>query len=226
MAKSKFDEEGLDGYDWYEGQPKWPLSRILKVVLCSISVFVWILLLLRLFMGSNREFEKNLVLLNARAEEIYPNQISEVLRINSETDDESTSVMIRNTLYLQAVDNLQCTVRVNTRNLPPSSDDLGYTFVLRITKGGETRFVPVSYYAKDGGFGYLFYRLCFDEVGFTDDSVITFLMFPEDFVPLTGEELSYPAGKAKFVFTVYNSDTYCDSVRIPKSDFKTVEEMQ
>lgn len=225
MAKKKY-EEGLDGYDWYEGQPKWPLRRIVKVILYSVSALVWVLILWRLLSSSNAEYDKHLILLNDRASEIYPSQVSEVLRINSETEDKKqVSVVVLNPVYLKEAENLQFTARINGRTMPPGEGEFGYQFVLRESRDGENRYHPVSYYASESRSGYRYYRLCFEGIQLEGDVVYTFLVFPEDFAPETGE-VAYPGGKAQFVFTIYHDETYCDSLKPREKDFKTVDEMK
>ena len=64
--KKKYETEGIDGYDWNEAQPKWPITRIMNTAFGIISVIVWILILTRIFASGNSEYEK-MILLNEKA---------------------------------------------------------------------------------------------------------------------------------------------------------------
>ena len=52
------------------------------------------------------------------------------------------------------------------------------------------------------------------------EKVYTLLVYRGDFSPTDG---AYPADEADFRFTLYNSDTYCNTVTPKRSVFKTVE---
>jgi hypothetical protein len=201
------------------------LRRIVKVIFYSISLLVWVLILGRIFMGSNHSFEKELILLNENAAQIYPHTVSQVTRINSSTEDQSDSrVQVRNPIYLSEAKNLQFTVRANRRTLPAGDGELGYCFVLRESGKEESVYYPLSYYAKEDQFNYSFYRVCFEGVSLKDDCIYTFLLFPEGQENADWNALS--AKDALFQFTIRNKDTYCNSFTPSASDFKTVEEMK
>lgn len=217
--KSKYDEEGLDGYDWYEGQTRWPMTRIIKVVFCTISVLVWILILFRIFSSSNAEFEK-MILLNDRAAEIYLDTKEQVLRINSSTEDsESDSVLLYYPVYLPETENLQFTARINRNNLPPAEGETGYTFILRATFGEETRYYPLSYYEKDRRFQYTFFRLCFEGVEWQEDASYTFLLYSGIHEAKEGDT-PYSVNDAKYHFVIKNSETYCREITPSKDTYQ------
>lgn len=219
----EINAEGLDGYDWDENQPKWPLTRILKVVFNTIAIIVWAVVLLRIFTSGNSEYEK-MILLNDAAAAVYPTETAEILRIHSATDEqEDGSVLIYYPAYLSETDNLQFTARVNTRTRPAGKGEVGYTFILRETADGETSYYTLSYYAMEKTFQYRFYRLCYEGVEWKENGTYTFLVFDEDFVPEEGEQ-PYPASKAGFTFTIRSADTYCN-VTTPNEDlfYKTSE---
>lgn len=226
MGKSKYETEGMDGYEWYEGQPKWPLRRILKIVFYSLSALVWLLVLGRLFLSGNNTFEDHLILVQGRAAELYPSEITQVTKINFVAgEQEDGSAIIYNPIYLAEVKNFQFTARINRRSLPPASREPGYLFVLRETNGGETLYHSLSYYASDSAFGYTFFRLCFEGVEMKGTAVYTFMIFPQGYQPQEGAEIPYPATDSLFHITVCNSDTYCHPTTPKASDFKTKEEL-
>ncbi len=214
--KSKYDEEGLDGYDWYEGQTKWPLTRIIKVVFCTISVLVWAVILFRIYSSSNGEFEK-MILLNDRAAPIYYETHTPVVRINSSTENqEDNAALTYYPIYLPETENLQFTVRINRNHLPPGKGETGYTFILRAVSGEETTYYPLSYYEKEKTFQYTFFRLCFEGVKWDDKGVYTFLLFQGDYEALQGDQ-PYPVTDSKYHFVIKNSETYCRETT-PKQD--------
>ncbi len=218
--KKKYETEGVDGYDWNEAQPKWPITRIMNTAFGIISVIVWILILSRIFASGNSEYEK-MILLNDRAAAVYPYSCQQVLRINSAIDkDVDGGVIIQYPVYLEEVDNLQLTARINRRTLKAGSGKMGYTFVLRESGGEESRFYTVSYHSAEKQFQYTFFRLCFEGVELDRDKVYTLLVYQGDFAPTDG---TYPADQADFRFTVLNSDTYCNTVTPKKSAFEKVK---
>lgn len=211
-------EEGIDGYDWNEAQPKWPLSRVMNTVLVVGSVIVWVLILFRIFSSSNADFEK-LILLNEKAAAIYPQKETEVLRIHpSASEDAEGSVILSYPIYLEEAKNLQFTARVNRRTLPPKGKNPGYTFVLREGGGDEVKFYPLSYYQSEKRFQYEFFRLCFEGIELDEKKVYTFLVYQGE---VFSEDGKYSAAKADFSFTVFNSDTYSNRITPKKSIFQT-----
>lgn len=214
--KSRYDEEGIDGYDWYEGQTRWPITRIIKVVFCTISAIVWAIILFRIFSSGNAEFEK-MILLDDRASLIYSGQQKQVVRIFSATEEQiDGSIMIYYPVYLPETDNLQFTARVNRKAFPPATGETGYTFVLRESGSEETRYYPLSYYKQEKRFQYTFFRLCFDGVELQEDRVYTFLAFSGDYVS-QDESNPYPVTSSRFHFTLCNTDTYRKEIT-PNSD--------
>ena len=158
----EINAEGWDGYDWDENQPKWPLTRILKVVFNTLAVLIWAIILIRIFTSGNSKYEE-MILLNGAASEIYPKQTTQIMQIHSATDSqEDGSVLIYYPTYLSECQNLQFTARVNTRSRPAGKGEVGYTFILRESEGDTVTNYTLSYYAVDQSFQYRFYRLCFE----------------------------------------------------------------
>lgn len=218
----ELNAEGHDGYDWYEGQTKWPITRIIKVVFCAISILVWTVILLRLCSMSGGEFEK-MILLDEKAAEIYPEKVSQVLRINSSTEaQEDGSVLVFYPVYLEETQNMQFTARINRNDKPSGGGELGYTFLLRVSSSAGTKYYPLSYYLKDNSFQYSFYRLCFDGVPFDEKSVYTFLMYCGEYNPETEGE-SHIVTDSDFHFTILNSETYCRKITPSKDVFEVLE---
>ena len=219
------NEEGLDGFDWYEGQPKWPLTRIVDVAFAVIAVFVWAVILFRIFSSQNAEFEK-MILLNENARQFYTAEESEVLRIHSSTaDQEDGSVLVYYPVYLEEADNFQFTARVRRKAIPPGKGETGYTFILRESGSEGDRYFNLSYFCQERNFSYTYFRLCFEGVELKEDCVYTFLVFDGGYEP-TDESSPYPVTESRFHFTLYNSDTYTNKTA-PKTDvFKDLEEMQ
>lgn len=218
-ARKKGVTEGVDGYDWNEAQPKWPITRIMNTAFGIISVIVWALILFRIFSSSGSEFEK-MVLLNDAAREHYP-ETRQVLRINSQTDkDTGGEVIVSYPVYLEKARNLQLTARVNRRTFPPGAGE-GYTFVIRESGDGASRYFPLSYAKSEKKLWYTFYRLCFEGVELDREKIYTLLVYCGEVSPEGGE---YPVSEADFRFTVLDRDTYCNTVTCKRDVFKFHEE--
>ena len=218
--KKKYETEGIDGYDWNEAQPKWPITRIMNTAFGIISVIVWILILTRIFASGNSEYEK-MILLNEKAAAVYPGECREVLRINSAIDEDAKGgVIVQYPVYLEKAENFQLTARVNRRTIKPGDGKTGYTFILRESGGEESRFYEVSYFNSKKQFQYTFFRICFEGVKLDRSKVYTLLVYSGKFSPDDGV---YPADKAVFRFTVLNSDTYCNMVTPKRNVYERVK---
>ncbi len=203
--KSHVNDEGIDGYDWDESQPRWPLTRIINVSFGIISVVVWVLILFRIFASSGSSFEE-MILLNDKAAKFYPVESRQVLRIHSDTgEDAENGVVVSFPVYLEKADNFQLTARVNRRVFSPGKGKIGYTFVLRESGEEGSRYIPVSYSDSLKKFNYTFFRLCFEGVEFQEDFSYTLLMYQGEAIPEKGE---YIPSEADFRFAVYTPDTY------------------
>jgi len=219
-SKKKYETEGVDGFDWNEAQPKWPITRIMNTAFGIISVIVWLLILTRIFASGNSEYEK-MILLNDKASAVYPAECREVLRINSAIDkDVDGGVIVQYPVYLEQVDNLQLTARVNRRTIKPGKGEMGYVFILRESSGEENVYHKVSYYNSEKQFQYTFFRLCFEGIELDTKKVYTLLVYSGGYVP---EDGTYLPQDALFRFTVLNSDTYCNTVTPKKSIFQKVK---
>ncbi len=217
--KKKYETEGVDGYDWNEAQPRWPITRIMNTAFAIISLIVWVFILSRIFASGNSEYEK-MILLNEKASAIYPEECQQVLRINSAVEEDAKGgVIVQYPVYLKEAENLQLTARVNRRLIKPGSGEMGYTFVLRESGGGNC-FYTVSYYSAKKQFQYAFYRLCFEGIKLDTDKVYTLLVYQGEFSP---EDGNFPANKADFHFVVLNSDTYCNTVTPKRNSFQNVK---
>lgn len=215
--KSHVNDEGIDGYDWDESQPKWPLTRIVSTSFGVISVIVWVLILFRIFASSGSSFEET-VLLNDKAAKYYPDETRQVLRIHSDTDDDGENgVIVSFPVYLEKANNFQLTARVNRRVFSPEKGEKGYTFVLRESGEDGSRYIDLSYSDSMKKFNYTFYRLCFEDVEFRDDFSYTLLMYRGEVSSENGE---YTPSKADFRFTVYTPDTYTKNIICKEDSFK------
>lgn len=218
--KKKPEEEGLDGYDWNEAQPKWPLSRVMNTTLVVGSVIVWVLILFRIFSSGNADFEK-MILLDENAARIYPEKTAEVLRIHPSTSaEDGEEVMLYYPIYLEKADNFQLTARINRRKLPPKGNSPGYTFVLRETDGKNSKYYPLSYFESEKRFQYEFFRLCFNEVCFSEEKGYTLFVYAGSYLPEGGE---YSPAEADFSFTVFHSDTYANTITPNEDVFQKVK---
>lgn len=207
--KSHVNDEGIDGYDWDEAQPKWPAVRILNTTLGVISVIVWIVLLFRLFVFNPGDFDE-MILLDEKAAEIYPEKTSQVLRIHSNTDEEGKSgLVVRYPVYLEEAENFQFTAQINRRVLKPGKGKVDYTFILRESGGEETRFYTVSYEDSQKKLNYTSFRLGFNGVTLDQNKVYTLLVFCGE---EKGKDGVYEGKNADFTFTLLNSDTYCNTI--------------
>jgi hypothetical protein len=165
-----------------------------------------------------------MILLNKTAADVYPLEQNEVVRIHSSTENqEDGSVLIYYPVYLDEVDNLQFTARVRRRALPPGKGETGYTFILRETGGGETRYHQLSYHSMEKNISYTFFRLCFEGVELEEDSICTFLVFEGGYEAKDGED-PYPVTDSKFRFTICNSDTYRNRTVAKTKLYKRIDE--
>ncbi|MBR5295145.1 MAG: hypothetical protein IKU24_00985 [Clostridia bacterium] len=212
--KSHVNDEGIDGFDWNENQPKWPLVRIMNVSFGVISVVVWVLILFRIFAASNSSFEE-MVLLNDKASEWYPEE-KQVLRIHSSTDDAENGVLVEYPVYLEKAENFQLTARVNRRVISPGNGKLGYTFILRENSGDGSAFYQVSYYKSQKKFNYTFFRLAFEGVDFNKENSYTLFIYQGEVLSENG---SYSSAEADFRFVVYTPDTYCKTITCKEDIF-------
>ncbi len=218
--KNPYHAEGIDGYDWDEAQPKWPLSRILEVGLGVGSVIVWVIILFRIFSSGNGDFE-NMILLNKEAAKYYPEPNEQVLRIHSDIDENAEGdVIISYPVYLPEADNLQLTARVNGRTLPAGKGEMGYTFVLRESDGKESTCYELSYHKEKKQLQYYFFRLCFEKVEFDEDKTYTLLVYKGSYEPKGGE---YSSAKADFTFVVYHSETYTKTITPKDSVYEVLK---
>lgn len=218
--RKKYETEGIDGFDWNEAQPKWPVTRIMNTAFGIISVIVWVLILARIFASGNSEYEK-MILLNERAAALYPGEYRQVLRINSSTEQDADGrVIVQYPVYLEQAENLQMTARINRRTLKPGGGKTEYTFILRESSGEENHFYTVSYQCSKKQFQYVFYRICFEGVKLDPSKVYTLFVYAGR---ATSDDGVYSAGEADFRFTVLNSDTYCNPVTPKKNTFQKVK---
>ena len=217
--KSGVNDEGIDGFDWNEAQPKWPLARVMNVSFALISAVVWFLLLFRLFTSGGGAYEE-MILLNGKAQEIYPEKVNEVLRVYPATDESAgDGAVIFYPVYLEETQNFQFTVRIHRRTFPPGEGKIGYTFFLRESRGDGVTDHPLSYYKSDTKWGYSYFRLCFEGIQLSPDKVFTLLIYPGE---NSGEEGEILAQDAAFRFVLFRSDTYTNRITPDEDVFHRV----
>ena len=210
---SKVMDESIDGYDWYEGQPKWRATRVIGVIFGVISVLVWGIILFRIFSAQNKTYE-NMILLNDTAAALYPEPIAKVTRLVPNTENQlDPAVMIYTPTALPEAENMQVSVRIRTKLFTAPSPELpaGYRFVLR-ERGEQTQEYALSYFQSETRFGYAFYRIAFEGVRFSDEKEYLLLIYPAD-----------SSATPLFSYTLYNADAYAHQTTPSKSAFVRVE---
>ena len=178
---SKWDEEGLDGYDWYEGQPKWPLRRIIGVAAVAISVFIYLFLFFRFFTFFTGGWGDS-ILLNAESAAVYPSDSVRVLKFKPDTtEDDDATVVLENVVALEATDCFQCTLQINKNSHAPGAEDPGYLIALHWNKEGEgSRFIPLAAYRIKDHFQYRDLICLFEDVPDADSATMTLLICSAD----------------------------------------------
>ncbi len=208
--------DGIDGFDWHENQPRWPLVRIMNTALTIISIIVWVVLLSRLFVFNSGKFD-NMILLDEKAAGIYPEKTSQILRIHSNTEEDGKSgLVVLYPVYLEEAENLQLTAQINRRVLKPGEGDTPYTFILRESDGTKSSFYPLSFSKTQKKMNYTFYRIGFNGVELDQNKVYTLLVYCGK---VEGKESEYSAKDADFTFTILNSETYCNTITPEKDVF-------
>ncbi len=209
----RIEEEGLDGYDYYEGQPKWPLRRVIKTILYGISAVVYAILLIRIATSCNSAYQ-NMILLNDKAAELYYyGNGGTVLRVDFATEEnEEGSVIPQGAVYLADCENFQLTLKIRKKHLPPSSEGCGYDLELRGLFGEETKVFPVSYEIFEDRFGYRYVRAAFEgvELDSAEELVIRLYQKGDSTQPL-------------FSYQVYTGDTYCKKITPGKSEYQLLD---
>ncbi|MBP5288304.1 MAG: hypothetical protein J6Z79_00340 [Clostridia bacterium] len=206
----KWEEEGLDGYDWYEGQPKWPLRRIIGVAAVGISVFIYVFLFFRFCTAFSGGFGDT-VYLTGKSTSVYPAQETSIRRFYPETRaDDDGSVQLIFTAALEKTDSFQCTVKINRNARAPGKEDCGYKIALRWDRDGETHLIPLADFQMKDVFQYRHLACLFEDVPDAEKATLTFLICPADAKDISFETAFYTA-------TVGGESVYSAVVR-PKSD--------
>ena len=215
--KKKKEEEGLDGYDWYEGQPKWPMRRILGVLVLSISIFMYVFLFFRFCTAFSGGFGE-VILLTGESAAVYPEKCDSVRRFYPATrEDEDGAVQVQYVVALEETDAFQLTLKVKKSAYPPAKEGAGYRVVLRWDKEGETRFVELADFVRQDNFGYRYLRCLFDGVPDAADATLTLLVCP---ATVTGD----PALSDAFYTATVGGSGVTSAVVTPKPDVFSVKE--
>ena len=214
--RSKWEEEGLDGYDWYEGQPRWPLRRIIGVIAIAISIFMYAFLFYRFFTAFSGGFG-DLILLAGKSANVYPSENAVVRRFYPETkEDEDGSVQVQFTAALETTDCFQTSFKINKKTHPPAGDGPGYTVALRWDLDGETRILPLVYYEMRDHFQYRYFACVFENVPDAEHATLTLLVCPAE-----GEA---SLSTAFYAATVGGESVYSVVIRPQEDRFITKED--
>lgn len=118
----------------------------------------------------------------------------------STTMDTDGRIQLREVYYLESADNLQMTLRLNTKYYPEESG-LGYDFALRLidAEDGSSEYCTEYYLKADVRNGYTFLRIAFTGVELKEAPAVRLLMLPQ------GAE---PTDSAYLNLKVYGSDVY------------------
>lgn len=213
---SKWEEEGLDGYDWYEGQPKWPLRRIIGAVVIAISAFIYAFLIFRFITAFSGGFD-DMILLSGKSAEVYPSENAVVRRFYPETSEEDDGrVQIQFVAALETTEAFQCTFKINKNSYPPAGDGVGYAIELRWDLDGQTRYLPLTEYKTRDHFQYRDIICFFENVPDAQRATLTLVICP------AADDASFT--NAFYTATVGGESVYSAVVR-PKDDrFVTKED--
>ncbi len=210
---SVWEEEGRDGYDWYEGQTKWPLRRILGIAVVAISAFIYLFLFYRFFTSFSGGFG-DVILLTEKAAAVYPSETASVRRFYPTTAaDDDGSVQIIFTAALEETDTFQCTLKINRNAHPPASSGIGWSVFLRWDRDGETRILSPAAFRKKDFFQYRHLICSFEDVPDAEHATLTLLLCPQG----TVEEPSF--SDAFYTATVGGDSVYSALVHLNDDRF-------
>ena len=123
----------------------------------------------------------------------------------STTMDVDGRLQIRNVYYLDSADNLQMTVRLNTRYYD-KNNGLDYDLRLKLIDAeGNVSYVESSYALTDVRWGYTFIRVAFSGVDLSDNQNVRLQILPLN---------SAPGDAAYANIKVYGSDVYKQSTNV------------
>ncbi|MBQ3865978.1 MAG: hypothetical protein II776_03670 [Clostridia bacterium] len=204
-------EEGLDGYDWYEGQPKWPLRRVVGTAVAAISVFIYVFLFFRFctaFSGGVGE----VIFLTGESARVYPSENAVVRRFYPATGEEDDgTVQVQYVVALEDTEDFQLTLKIRKKAHPPAGEEPGYRVVLRRDLDGETRFFEAADCRVKDSFGYRYLVPTFHGVSDAEHATLTILLLPG------GDDGEPTLSRASFSAVVGGSSVY--SARVyPKDD--------
>lgn len=212
------EQEGLDGYEWYEGQPKWPLRRILGTVVAAISIFIYALLFFRFCTAFSGGFGEQ-ILLAGNSRELYPAE-GVVRRFYPETgEDEDGTVQVQYVVALEDTDHFQFTLKIRKKAHTPAGENPGYRVILRRDRDGETSYHEMSFFRSVDSYGYRYIRCGFDGIEDAENSTLTLLVYPGDY---RGE--SFSAGDAVYTATLGGSGVYSTQVKMNEDRFTILED--
>lgn len=217
--KKQVQEEGLDGYDYYEGQPKWPLRRIVRVTFTVLAALVYLLLFLRWFQSCDADIGEK-ILLDAASSRIYPAD-GKVIRFDFATPESgSGEVQYSFATALPDAEVFQVTVKIKERAFPPEGEGAGYRFSLVKSGEEENTFFPTAMQSEER-MGYRTFRLSFSGVRLSESDSLTLHTAPGS---VSEDKMrTAPRQNSRFSWVVVSPDTYSTPIRPAEKDFLIVK---
>ena len=213
----------MDGYDYDPSQPKWPLRRIIKYVIYTISVLVYLILFIRFFGACDAGFSEKILLDESAAKILEETGSLGARRIDLETNENDEGrIQTVYVVYLEDTLDFQVTLKCNSRYYPISGKEAEYRFVLRRLSGEEISFVSADYIDSTKRLGYDYARLSFSGISYEKDDSLALLIYrAKEWDEISDKDYSslQPLASIK----VYANDCYSKSITPSKSDLEYIE---
>ena len=128
----------------------------------------------------------------------------------STTMDTDGRIQVKHVYYLQSAQNLQMTVRLNTRYYP-QDNGLGYRFILKILNAdGSVAYCTNSYQQQELRYGYTFLRLAFTGLSLRPDQTVRLQMLTKN---------GQPGDDAFLNLKIFGADVYAQQESPASLDF-------
>jgi len=222
--KLKYDEYG-------NIEEKSRFGNALSILVIMISVAIFAVIFLRIYQARDSEISDRIIM-DDHAHKAYSYCALDVklpqeddphsfffpedgLKFNcysvhpATTMDADGRLQIRNVYYLDSADNLQMTIRLNTRYYG-KNNGLGYDLRLKlIDEHGNVSYTESTYSVSDVRWGYTFIRVAFSNVDLSDVPSVRLQLLPQN---------SKPGDAAYANIKVFGSDVYKQATNIYSLD--------
>lgn len=213
-------EEGMDGYEWNEAQPKYPLRRIIKWIIYAITALVYLVLMVR-FIGSCDAGFSDKIVLDSEAMQIKQERGElGVRRIDLETDeDDDGRIQPQFVIYLEESSDFQVTLKCNSRYYPVAQEKENYAYALRLLSDDKLIYFPVTHVDTTKRLGYDYVRLCFDGIELGENDSLSLLIFRSADPVLSENSQNFADATPLFTCKVYANDCYSKRIEPSENDY-------